>query len=234
MKSRYSGLRFLGTLSLIIAWVLLILGILAAIGSWLGIRNIGTNLQLDPGFWPLAGALPGLLGAILSFIWFYAIGKILHLLVDLDERTLGIESTAREAAQLPVAASSTGAEISGELNRQAKLIAANVEATQGLQMQMEAMEGRLMTLPALSQPAAVERMVVVEPVAAAAERMVVVEPVAAAATVETIVATPADVTLGVYDAASAAAERATSVDDAIAAADRALKAAEDALDTTKR
>ncbi|MEI2689302.1 MAG: hypothetical protein V9H69_06135 [Anaerolineae bacterium] len=41
MKSRYQGLRGFGTLALVIAWILLILGILAAIGTWLGTQLAG-------------------------------------------------------------------------------------------------------------------------------------------------------------------------------------------------
>lgn len=143
MKSRYQGLRAFGTLALIIAWVLLILGILAAIGAWLGISSLTRALDVQgAGGWSLAAAVPSLLFGLLGFIQFFIIGKVLHLLVDLDETTLNVKQKVQEtgAAATP---SDGGADISGELKRSAKLIAANLEATQSLQQQVASLENRI-------------------------------------------------------------------------------------------
>ncbi len=141
MKSRYQGLRGFGTLALVIAWLVLIVGILAAIGTWLGIDAVATQLTGQSVGWTFFLAVPGLLFAILGFILFFITGKVLHLLVDLDATALDVQQKVQGA---PAAASDDGgAEISGELKRQAKLIASNLEATQGLQQQIGSLQSRL-------------------------------------------------------------------------------------------
>ncbi len=142
MKSRYQGLRGFGTLALIIAWILLILGILAAIGSWLGINSLAAALDQPNAGWGFFAAIPALLFGILSFIQFYIIGKVLHLLVDLDATTLDVHQKVQTPAA-STGATEAGAEISGELKRQAKLIASNLEATQSLQQQVGSLQSRI-------------------------------------------------------------------------------------------
>lgn len=156
MKSRYQGLRTFGTLALIIAWLLLILGILAAIGTWLGISSLTKALDVQGGGWSIAAALPPLFFSLLGFIQFYIIGKVLRLLVDLDETTLDMHDKVQQAGG-PAAAADSGADISGELKRSANLIAANLEATQSLQQQVTSLDGKL---GALRAPAAVAAPVV--------------------------------------------------------------------------
>lgn len=97
MKSRYGVLRTLGTLSIILAWVLLILGVAVGVFAWFGISQIMTTLMnaidLPEGLQalgtvgPLAGLLPALLWGIGGFLQFFVIGKVLHLLVELDDRS---------------------------------------------------------------------------------------------------------------------------------------------------
>ena len=178
MKSRYQNLRRIGTLSVILAWIVLVLGILSAIGVWFGLSQLDKSLQTKfdyEGFFPspFLSALPGLLIAVLVFLQFYVIGKVLQLMVGLDERTLVSQQVTQPAATTAV---STGAdtEISGELNRQSKLIASNLEATQGLQQQFASLQARLSGVPAaaaLAAPAAVGAAVVdtTESVAISAE-----------------------------------------------------------------
>lgn len=162
MKSRYQGLRGFGTLALVIAWILLILGILAGIGSWLGI-----NALTDAG-WSIFTAIPGLLFGFLGFIQFYIIGKVLHLLVDLDNTTLNVQEKVQSQAG-PAASVDAGAEISGELKRQAKLIASNLEATQSLQQQIGSLQARTGSLTSPAAPAAAVVTVVEETASSAAE-----------------------------------------------------------------
>ncbi len=50
MKSRYNGLRTIGTLALILAWVVLILGIVFGVATWLGLGAFQNALDLHP--WP--------------------------------------------------------------------------------------------------------------------------------------------------------------------------------------
>ena len=158
MKSRYQGLRGFGTLALIIAWILLILGILAGIGAWLGINSLTTALDVPNAGWSIFAAIPALLFGFLSFVQFYIIGKVLHLLVDLDVTTLEVH----QKVQTPPAsagATDAGAEISGELKRQAKLIASNLEATQSLQQQIGSLQSRIGGV--IAPPAAAEQAAVV-------------------------------------------------------------------------
>jgi hypothetical protein len=160
VKSRYQGLRAFGTIALIIAWILLILGILSAVGTWLGINALSRQLTAagtSAGGWSLAVALPPLLFGIFGFIQFYIIGKVLRLLVDLDETALDVQQKV-QAPEASAPAGDGGADISGELKRQAKLITSNLEATQALQQQIGSIQSRI---GALAAPA------VVAPVAAA-------------------------------------------------------------------
>ncbi|MFZ2361093.1 MAG: hypothetical protein WA040_17260 [Anaerolineae bacterium] len=166
MKSRYQGLRGFGTLALIIAWILLILGILAGIGAWLGINSLATALDLSNVGWSIFAAIPGVLFGLLGFIQFYIIGKVLHLLVDLDNTTLNVQEKVQSPAA-SAASGDAGAEISGELKRQAKLIASNLEATQSLQQQIGSLQARAVGLPAPT--AASVKTVVEETVSEAAE-----------------------------------------------------------------
>ena len=150
MKSRYQGLRAFGTLALIIAWIILILGILAAVGTWLGINALAT----EPVGWSFFAAIPGLLFAIMGFIQFYIIGKVLHLLVDMDGTVLDVHEKIQTPA--PAAASDGSGEIAGELKRQAKLIASNLEATQSLQQQIGSLQSRAGGLAAPAPVSSIE------------------------------------------------------------------------------
>ena len=168
MKSRYQGLRGFGTLALVIAWILLILGILAGIGSWLGMNALTAALDVSNAGWSIFTALPGLLFGFLGFIQFYIIGKVLHLLVDLDNTTLNVQEKVQSQAG-PAASVDAGAEISGELKRQAKLIASNLEATQSLQQQIGSLQARTGSLTSPAAPAAAVVTVVEETASSAAE-----------------------------------------------------------------
>lgn len=158
MKSRYQGLRAFGTLALIIAWLLLILGILAAVGTWLGISSLTRALEVQGGSgWSIAAALPSLLFGLFGFVQFYIIGKVLRLLVDLDETTLDVHEKVQQGGT-PAVAVDGGGDISGELKRSAKLIAANLEATQSLQQQVGSLDSRLSALRApAAAPTAVQQ-----------------------------------------------------------------------------
>ena len=83
-------LRRIGTLSLVLAWVLLAIGIIAAIAMWITLGGIAKSIAAIPGSISLVGAVPSLLFGIGNFLQFFVLGKVLHLLVDVDERTQGI------------------------------------------------------------------------------------------------------------------------------------------------
>ena len=154
MTSRYQSLRVFGTLAVIIAWVILIVGLLAAFGSWRAAQSVAAALEVSNTQMTWLAALPGILVAILGFIEFYAIGKVLHLLVDVDGATQDVQRKL-SAPIVAESAPGAGAEISGELKRQAKLIASNLEATQALQKQISSLSTRLAAQAALPTPATV-------------------------------------------------------------------------------
>ena len=52
MKSRYQNLRRIGTLSLILAWIVLVLGILSALGVSLGLNQLGNSLRTNFDYHP--------------------------------------------------------------------------------------------------------------------------------------------------------------------------------------
>lgn len=146
MNSRYKGLRAIGTLALILGWLTLILGVLGAIGGWIGIRSVLTQLGATGSGWSIMAILPGLLIALLGFFQLYIVGKVLHLLVDLDSTTLDVQKKMQTPAFTPMVGDGI-TDISGELKRQAKLIASNLEATQALQSQFGTLQSRLGSAP---------------------------------------------------------------------------------------
>lgn len=85
MTSRYGILRTFGWLSIALAVILLILGIGGAIWGWSTLNNFVSAGVGLPGSLPLAGAVPPLLLGLLGFFQFFVIGKVLHLLVDMDD-----------------------------------------------------------------------------------------------------------------------------------------------------
>jgi hypothetical protein len=85
MTSRYGILRTFGWLSIALAVILLILGIVGAIWGWSTVSSFvsaGVGLPASLSF---AGALPPLLFGLWGFFQFFVIGKVLHLLVDMDD-----------------------------------------------------------------------------------------------------------------------------------------------------
>ncbi len=107
MEKRFRSLRIIGTVFKIIAWVTLVLGILGGL-VMLGAGVLGGfaggsafSNQAAPGLGALAGvggvlaslaaAVGTVIGAVLSFLVFYASGDAIYL-------ALAIEENTREAA----------------------------------------------------------------------------------------------------------------------------------------
>ncbi|MBN1259722.1 MAG: hypothetical protein JXB35_03490 [Anaerolineae bacterium] len=97
MEKRYGVLRFIATLWKILAWIVLVLGILGAIASLIGgiaggldartMRDLGI-----PGF--VSGTLIGvmvfvvaLVGAVLQFLVLYAAGEVVSVFLAIEENT---------------------------------------------------------------------------------------------------------------------------------------------------
>lgn len=100
MKSRYGFLRALGSLSVAIAWILLILGVLAAVGGWMGMTAFRRAVDVPAAF-TLVGIVPPLIFAVSSFLWFYIVGKVLKLLVDMDDTTMDLSKTLKDHLAQP-------------------------------------------------------------------------------------------------------------------------------------
>jgi hypothetical protein len=92
MDRRFTALRVIGTIFKVLAWIVLIVGILAAIGSLV----IGFTLTNRLGYaglnlgGPLAGiaSFIGLLVySILQFLLFYAAGEFLYLFLSIEENS---------------------------------------------------------------------------------------------------------------------------------------------------
>ena len=92
MERRFTALRIIGTVLKIIAWLMLILGILAAIGLLIFGFTLNDTLGisgLDVGG-PLAGIASFvviLVVAIIQFLTFYAGGEFIYLFLSVEENT---------------------------------------------------------------------------------------------------------------------------------------------------
>lgn len=88
MKSRYGVLRTLGTLSIIWAVILLLLGIASGALGWWGLGQLLPAIDLPREVSSAANAvafLVPLIWGLVGFLQFFVIGKVLHLLVGLDD-----------------------------------------------------------------------------------------------------------------------------------------------------
>lgn len=102
MKSRYGVLRTLGTLSIVWAVILLLLGITSGILGWWGLAQLLPAIDLPEGVGGAANAvafaIPFLWG-LAGFLQFFVIGKVLHLLVGLDDAAVSMSTElARQSA----------------------------------------------------------------------------------------------------------------------------------------
>lgn len=92
MERRFTALRIIGTVLKIIAWLMLILGILGAIG--LLIASFALTDQLGISELNVGGPLAGIAGfvvtlviAILQFLSLYAGGEFIYLFLAIEENT---------------------------------------------------------------------------------------------------------------------------------------------------
>jgi hypothetical protein len=113
MDRRFTALRIIGTLFKILAWISLILGLVAAIGMLivgfiLGGQQGPLGLQLNG---PLAGIamfVVALIVTIISFLSLYAVGEFVYLALSIEENT---RRTAYLAQQQYTAAQTTYAPV---------------------------------------------------------------------------------------------------------------------------
>ncbi|MDX9956053.1 MAG: hypothetical protein RBT75_18285 [Anaerolineae bacterium] len=98
MEKRYGVLRFISTLWKILAWVVLVLGVLGAIATLVGglaggfldpaiLRQLGLPSDLGGTFVGVAGFLSILIGSVLQFFGLYAVGEIISVFLSIEENT---------------------------------------------------------------------------------------------------------------------------------------------------
>jgi hypothetical protein len=98
VPKRFDILRFFSGLLKVLAWINLVIAILAAIGIALAGGQMGTFLQLaGEQYAPLASTIAGaggiilaifvLLGGLLYFVLFYALGEMIALQIAIEENT---------------------------------------------------------------------------------------------------------------------------------------------------
>lgn len=99
MERKFRVLRIVGTLWKVVAWVVLIGGIVTAIGILLaGILGGGGILLRELGIGPgatsaaaimmgITGFVVALIGAVISFFLYYALGELIYLLLAIEENT---------------------------------------------------------------------------------------------------------------------------------------------------
>jgi len=95
----YGNLRTIGTLSIVLAWVLLVIGVIGAIGVFITLNNIASSIAAIPGSIAIAGVVPTLLFGIGNFLQFFVLGKVLHLLVDLGGTARQISQDVKKQAE---------------------------------------------------------------------------------------------------------------------------------------
>ena len=112
MEKQFRVLRFLALLYQILAWVVLVVGIVAAVGVVVVGATIGrVPVSLFPGMpsVPFGGGLVSgiilglaiLIGALLSFVLHYAAGELIHLALAIEHNTRETAYYLRGEAAIP-------------------------------------------------------------------------------------------------------------------------------------
>ncbi len=102
MQPKFRVLRIVATLFKILAWIVLVLGLLGSCGALAsGLMPAvqgggrGDMIGLAAG---IGGAIGALVGTLIAFVVFYAYGDLISLLISLEENT---RLTAERLAGLP-------------------------------------------------------------------------------------------------------------------------------------
>lgn len=110
MERRFRVLRFVALIYQILAWIVLVAGVLAAIavivlGATAGDAPALPGLPLAPWVGSLVGAISAglamLLGAIFYFVLLYAAGELIHLGLAIEENTRETAYYLRGEAAIP-------------------------------------------------------------------------------------------------------------------------------------
>lgn len=90
MEHRFTALRIIGTVFKVLAWLVLILGLLGAIaalasGFLLGESAGLLGMNLGEPLFGVAGFVVLLLFSIINFLFLYAVGESIYLLLSMEE-----------------------------------------------------------------------------------------------------------------------------------------------------
>ena len=144
MQKKFKVLRFIGTIWKVLAWIKLILGLLAAIGILLigvlggGIfEQAGQQVGLDTTGMPLAAGIVGgvagfvvvSIAAVVAFFVLYAVGELIYLALAVEENTRS--ASAGDGWMDAAAASVRSPRAAGVPSRAGLPTATGVRATSG-------------------------------------------------------------------------------------------------------
>jgi hypothetical protein len=114
MDRQFTALRIIGTVFKVLAWLVLILGLLA--GAFVLVAGFFLTNQLGLASLNLGGPLAGIVGfavililTVFGFLFLYAVGESAYLFLSIEENTRRIayfaqqEYTARQPAYPPTA-----------------------------------------------------------------------------------------------------------------------------------
>jgi len=112
MEKRFTALRVVATVFKVWAWITLILGILMAVfvlilGLTLRLPLEMLNVEQGAALFGLGGFIAVMLGALIGYLAFYALGDLLYLFMSIEENT---RVSAYLAQQQYVTAQSTAPE----------------------------------------------------------------------------------------------------------------------------
>ena len=105
MEKRYGVLRFIAGLWKILAWIVLVLGVLGALGTLVGgifggadsqiWEQLGVPALVSGTVVGIAGFLGILITTILYFLIIYAVGEVLSLFIDVENNTRAVALSLR-------------------------------------------------------------------------------------------------------------------------------------------
>ena len=99
MEKRFRALRVIATFYKILAWIVLIVTIIASLFAMItgvisGSRSTGSSSLAIPGLsgaaGPLAGIFTGIVGLVTGVIWFlllYAVAEAIYVILSIEENT---------------------------------------------------------------------------------------------------------------------------------------------------
>ncbi len=95
MKRKYAALRTVAVIITVIAWIVLIVGVIGSIAG--GVMAIGTTL----GSYAILTIIVGIVASILYFLVLLAFAQLIYLFVDVERNTREIAYRLRGGQETP-------------------------------------------------------------------------------------------------------------------------------------